>query len=82
MQEYQLTNEQARCLQKILQSRADPTVLEQFAVPDELLDVLVDKGLVRRWRDGSVEITLGGMREVARRTHIEDEAHVSEVMGA
>jgi hypothetical protein len=83
MQEFHdLTDKQALCLQRILQSREDPALLEHLAVPDDVLDVLVRKSLVRRWRDGSLEITLGGIREVARRPLVDDDAQVTEAESA
>jgi hypothetical protein len=77
MQEiHDLSDEQALCLQRILRNR-DPASAEDLAVTEDVLDELVQQRLVRRWRDGSVEITLGGMREVARRARVGDDARVA-----
>jgi hypothetical protein len=82
MQEFHdLSDEQASCLQRILRNR-DPASAEDLAVAEDMLDELVQQRLVRRWRDGSVEITLGGMREVARRARIEDDTRVADVESA
>lgn len=76
---HDLTDEQALWLQRIYQSRENSSLLDHLVVPDDIQDVLVHKGLVRRWRNGSVEITLGGIREVARRPFIFDDALAAEV---
>jgi hypothetical protein len=60
-----VTEVEARWL-RVLEARQYEHVSEPIAVPDEVLDALVAKGLVRRWRDGGVDITLGGIREVAQ----------------
>lgn len=75
---HDLTDEQALWLQRIYQSRENPNLPDHLVVPDDVQDVLVQKGLVRRWRNGSVEITLGGIREVSRRPFIYDDAPISE----
>jgi len=38
---------------------------EHFPLPDDVHDALVEKGLIR-WKGGRVEITLEGVREIAR----------------
>lgn len=77
-----LTEEQALWLQRIFLSREDPGLLDCLTVPDGVKDALVHKGLVRRWRDGSVEITLGGIREVSNRPLIFDDAPIAEAESA
>jgi hypothetical protein len=79
MQEFHdLTEEQALWLHRVFVSREDPAQFDSFAVPADVQDLLVRKGLVRRWRDGSMEITLGGIREVARRPLVRDDAPMAE----
>jgi hypothetical protein len=75
---HDLTDEQALWLQRIYQSRENASLLDHLVVPNVVEDVLVHKGLVRRWRNGSVEITLGGIREVVRRPFVFDDAQVGE----
>jgi hypothetical protein len=60
-----VTEDQATWL-RILESREYEGLSDRIEIPDEVLDVLVEKGLVRRWRDGAIAITLGGIREVAQ----------------
>lgn len=60
-----VTEDQAVWL-RVLESRQYEGVYERIAIPDDVLEVLVEKGLVRRWRDGDIAITLGGIREVAQ----------------
>ena len=40
--------------------------VERIEIPDDVVEALVEKGFARRWRDGKVTITLGGIREVAQ----------------
>jgi hypothetical protein len=79
---HDLTDEQAIWLQRIFLSREDPGLLDHLNVPDDVKDALVHMGLVRRWRDGSVEITLGGIREVSNRPLIFDDAEIGEAESA
>ena len=51
---------------RVLEQRENERSTERVDIPDEILNALVLKGLARRWRDGGVAITLGGMREVAQ----------------
>lgn len=60
-----VTEDEARWL-RILETRQYERLSDPITVPEEVLDSLVAKGLARRWRDGGVEITLGGIREVAQ----------------
>jgi len=60
-----VTEDQAGWL-RILESRQYEGQSDPISVPDEVLDALVAKGLVRRWRDGDIAITLAGIREVAQ----------------
>jgi hypothetical protein len=64
---HQLSEEQIDWLKRILESHPRRTVFDRFTVPDDVRDVLAEKGLVRRWRNGAVEITLDGILEVTRR---------------
>jgi hypothetical protein len=68
-----LSDEQAHWLKRILESRPKRVLFDQLTIPDAVQDVLVEKGLVRRWRNGAVEITLDGIREVTRRPLANDE---------
>lgn len=60
-----VTEDQASWLRQ-LEGREHDHVSEPVEIPDEVLSALVEKGLVRRWSDGSVAITLRGIREVAQ----------------
>jgi hypothetical protein len=64
---HDLSEEQADWLKRILESHPRRTLFDRFAVPDDVRDALAEKGLVRRWRNGAVEITLDGILEVTRR---------------
>ena len=72
MQDHYLTDEQAVWLKRILDSRDNTGLFDQLVIPDEVQNTLVAKGLVRRFRNGDVEITLGGIREVTRRPLLQD----------
>jgi len=63
----QLTKEQADWLTKLLQSRPKRGFVDDCTMPGEVADVLVQKGLVRWWRRGAMEITLDGILAVTRR---------------
>lgn len=69
-----LSDEQAHWLKRILETRPKRVLFDQLTIPDAVQDVLVEKGLVRRWRNGAVEITLDGIREVTRRPLTQDGA--------
>jgi hypothetical protein len=62
--QYSVTEDQAAWL-RMLESRHAEGCSESIAIPDDVLHALVNKGFVRRSRDGNVAITLGGIREVA-----------------
>ncbi len=79
---HDLTEGQVLWLQRIFQSREDPGLLDHSSVPDDVKDELVHMGLIRRWRDGSVEITLGGIRAVAQRPVAFDDALIAEAVSA
>jgi hypothetical protein len=64
---HHLTDDQARWLKTILESRPNKSLFDRLPIPEDVRDVLVEKGLVRHWRNGDVEITLAGMVEVAHR---------------
>ena len=63
--QHSITEDEAVWL-RLLESREYDTSAEPITIPEDVVDALVQKGFVRRWRDGNVTITLGGMREVAR----------------
>ena len=66
MQELHLITEDQATWLRILEDHEYEGLTDRIAIPDDVLDALVDKGLVRRWRDGGIAITLGGIREVAQ----------------
>ncbi len=59
MQDHYLTDDQAIWLKRILDSRENARRPDALLVPEDVQDVLVAKGLVRRFRNGDIEITLG-----------------------
>jgi hypothetical protein len=63
-----LTQEQAHWLQALLETRPrrHTALVSQFRMPEEVHCALAEKGLVRSIR-GTLEITLEGIREIARR---------------
>jgi hypothetical protein len=63
--QHNITEDQATWL-RMLESCESEGRPERIAIPDEVLDALVERGFARRWRDGNVTITLGGIREVAQ----------------
>ena len=75
---HHLTDDQALWLKRILESRPKRVLFDHFTIPEDVEEVLVSKGLVRRWRNGDVEITLGGIREVTRRPLAEDPVHIAD----
>jgi len=76
---HHLTDDQAVWLQRILESRENAGLYEQLAIPSDVEDALVAMGLIRRFRNGSVEITLGGIREVTRRPVMQDRSEFAEM---
>jgi hypothetical protein len=72
MQDHFLTDEQAVWLQRILESRENTDLSDRLVIPEDVQNFLVAKGLVRRFRNGDIEITLGGIREVTRRPQLQD----------
>ena len=66
-----LTDDEARWLMRLLQSRPKNGLLDQFTMPDPIHHALVKKGLMH-WRRGKMEITLDGIREIGRRRPIEE----------
>lgn len=60
-----LTEEQAYWLRRVLESRPKHGVLDTFTIPHEVYHVLIGKGLIR-WHHRAVEITLDGIRAIAR----------------
>lgn len=61
--QHSVTEDQAAWL-KALDARDQEGGAENVVIPDDVLDALVAKGLVRRWQDGNVTLTLGGIRQV------------------
>ena len=78
MQEHYLTDDQAAWLKSILDNRETAGLFDKPAIPEDVQNVLVAKGLVRRFRNGDLEITLGGIREVTRRPMLQDQSFVEE----
>ncbi len=78
MQDHYLTDEQAVWLQRILKTRESAGPFDQLVIPEDVQNTLVAKGLVRRFRNGDVEITLGGIREVTRRPLLQGQGTVAE----
>ena len=66
MQDLHFVTEDQAIWLRVLESREYEGLSDRIEIPDEILDALVEKGLVRRWRDGAIAITLGGIREVAQ----------------
>ncbi len=61
-----LTDEQARWLAKLLLARPRNGETDNLSMPDDVHDVLAAKGFLQ-WKKGAMEITLDGIKEVARR---------------
>jgi hypothetical protein len=76
--QHHLTDDQAVWLKKILASRENSRLFDQLVIPEDVENALVAKGLVRRFRNGDVEITLGGIREVTRWPMTQDRSTVGE----
>jgi hypothetical protein len=72
MQDHYLTDEQAVWLKRILESRENAGLFDQLVIPEDVQNTLVAKGLVRRFRNGDLEITLGGIREATRWPLVQD----------
>ena len=66
MQDLHLVTEDQATWLRILERREYERQSDAITVPDHVLDALVEKGLVRRWSNGEIAITLGGIREVAQ----------------
>jgi len=66
MQDLHFVTEDQAIWLRVLESREYEGLSDRIEIPDEIIDALVEKGLVRRWRDGAIAITLGGIREVAQ----------------
>jgi len=62
---HHVTEDQAAWL-RILERRHSQGSADGLDIPDDVLSALVDMGFVRRWSNGAVAITLGGIREVAQ----------------
>ena len=79
MQDHYLTDDQAAWLKSILDNRENAGLFDKPVIPEDVQNVLVAKGLVRRFRNGDLEITLGGIREVTRRPQLQDPSFVDEL---
>jgi len=66
MQDLHYVTEDEAAWLRILEKREYEGLSDRITIPDDVLNALLEKGLVRRWRDGAVAITLGGIREVAQ----------------
>ena len=66
MQELHLVTEDQAAWLRILERREYEGLNDCIVIPEDVLEALVEKGLVRRCRDGAIAITLGGIREVAQ----------------
>ena len=70
---HDVTDEQARWLRALLESRPKRTAGGQFKMPEDVRTALAAKGLVW-WVRGMVEITLEGIREAARHPPQDEDA--------
>jgi len=62
----ELSAEQAEWLQRIHESRTRRAArLDRISIPDTVHDQLVEMGLIR-WHERAIEITLDGIRALAR----------------
>jgi hypothetical protein len=50
----------------MLETRHYDGSTDLIEIPEDVVEALVRRGFARRWNDGNVTITLGGIREVAR----------------
>ena len=66
-----VTDEQARWLRALLESRPKRVASEPVRIPDEVHRALFEKGLIQ-WKRGVMEITLEGISLIARRPPIAD----------
>ena len=66
MQDLQDVTEGLASWLRILQRREHDGPAEPIEIPEDVVNLLVKKGFVRRFRDGTVAITLGGIREAAQ----------------
>ena len=62
---HRVTEDQARWL-RVLASRRDYGSEDPVAIPEDVLEPLLKHGFVRRWSNGAVAITLGGIKEVTQ----------------
>ena len=62
---HHVTEDQARWL-RVLESHQYDGSTDGVEIPEDVLDSLLKQGFVRRWSNGAVAITLGGIREVAQ----------------
>ena len=61
-----LNDEQAHWLRRVLETRPKKNhLLDRFTIPPEIQKALAQNGLIR-WRRDLIEITLDGIREIAR----------------
>jgi len=67
----EVTDEQARWLRALLESRPKKNAAGPVRIPDDVHRALFEKGLIQ-WRRGVMEITLEGIHLVARRPPLAD----------
>jgi len=67
----EVTDEQARWLRALLESRPKKNAAGPVRMPDDVHRALFEKGLIQ-WRRGVMEITLEGIHLVARRPPLAD----------
>jgi len=60
-----LSEQETLWLMRLLRSRPRHGQLDQFTIPGDVHDTLVEKGLIH-WRRRQVEITLDGIRAIGR----------------
>jgi hypothetical protein len=66
MQDLHLVTEDQATWLRILERREYERLSDDISVPDHVLNALLQKRLVRRCSDGTIAITLGGIKEVAQ----------------
>ena len=66
-----VTDEQARWLRALLESRPKKNAAGPVSMPDDVHRALFEKGLIQ-WKRGVMEITLEGIHLVARRPPLAD----------
>ena len=72
MQNHYLTSDEVVWLKRMFETRENAGKFDHLDIPERVQDSLVAKGLVRRFRNGDIEITLGGIREATRWPLLQD----------